>query len=73
MFESSEDAMNANEALTYESAARELRKHGVAFRVGLPGRILVEDVSFRAGDEAATVEWVELPLRTRAILEFLGY
>lgn len=74
MYDTSEDAMRANDALGYGRAAAELHRHTVNCRPSAqPGMIEVEAVSYRAGDEQATVEWETIPCTSKALLEWLGY
>lgn len=73
MYDNSEDAMNANEAISFGRAAAELRSHGMSCRPTDNGstHIMVWDNFSRTEDGAAA--WETIPCRTKAILEWLGY
>ena len=69
MYTSSEDAMEANEAISFEMAQRELRKHYAQAQRPM-SKAHEGDIFVRMdGDE----EWETIPCTTRAVLEWLGY
>lgn len=72
MYQSSEEAMDANEAISFEAARRELARHGMQCRVPMSaahaGDIFVLS---EFGDGSS--EWETIPCTTKAILEWLGY
>lgn len=70
MFNTSEEAMDANEPVTVAAARREMRSHGMEVggtevTVGTRTYISVRD---RPG-----AQWELVECRTRPILEWLGY
>lgn len=77
MFTSSEEAMQANEAISFGRAAAEIRSHGMKCREPDTCRdqrrpdILIWDGHSRTQDGAA--DWETVPRTTKAILQFLGY
>lgn len=82
-YESSDEAMDAAEALSFERAGAELARHDIRWArpIDLPEvakpalnatHIMVWSVSFSEA-ERRSEGWEIIPRNTRAILEWLGY
>lgn len=72
-FTNSEDAIEANMAICYNTAAREIKRHGQQCRPALSsGMIEVLDVEYRQGAEPKET-WVLIQCTTRHVLAWLGY
>lgn len=69
MYATSEDAMEANEAVSFAAAKRELARH-YAQAQQPTSKAHEGDVFVRMDDGD---EWETIPCTTRAILEWLGY
>lgn len=69
MYESSEDAIEANEQISFESARRELARHYASAQKPM-STAFAGDIFVRMDGEEA---WETIQCTTKAILEWLGY